>query len=893
MVTGKHLTEFVISGRRYFRQALLAMGLAVSMGFAVPAFGDYSATTNVSAVADDVVFDMTLPSTGSIGFNTNVFEASDPWLSWVGVPNIHNNRAVLTLAVTANTTDGERTATFTGWINGQTVTLTVVQAKAEVVPPTPITPTSDFGPGNASEFYISSSEKAFVAGVYDLHWSDFAIRSDGYYAYTNPNIVDREKGSGGPIAWDHSWCVAYSIINAAIWGGWGYLGGYGYDEDLFGDAMIESGTETNYYASLQFVADVLLPETEPYRFNEVCDSGFAQALQDHFADAEMMLVTQVYFDNYTWYGTTYPMISHGVVCCGYSLDTSKAITDPTCLKGLFIIDSDNDRENSGGRSNAPNTMTYCPVSWDASLDRYNVSNVFGTTGYLSNKDDGETYFFQCRESYNLRKTTESPPEPLTYSDSKSVSADVGSVEFVLSLPDGNSYSWNTAAFKYSAPWLTLAQSPSRNNHTVYLTFNYEANTEAAGREAVFTATIDNTEVTLTVTQEGASSTNATTVTQEEEQQSSTEEQQSYMDAKSVGAQAGSVEFVLSLPDGNSYSWNTAAFKYSAPWLTLAQSPSRNNHTVYLTFNYEANTEAAGREAVFTATIDNTEVTLTVTQEGASSTNATSNSNTASSEARKHDFGTLTEEVTKIESSAIGTFAKARTYDGVVRDQFEKPVGVVVVSVGKAQKSGQCSVKASVVGLDGKKKGSNTVKVAVPQSGAMRVRLLVKDYGALDVKIGADSVAGTLANDYEILPARVGGALGASRSCFRLEDFDWADSTMPLEEYLPYEEEFAINGNRWVFDKAAVIKYKNGEIDEDAYEKGLNGGKTNNSGLKLTYNVRSGTFKGTFTVYSEDGQGKTPKLKKTRATVSGVVVDGYGYGQVTIRNGGTYPVSISP
>ena len=84
-----------------------------------------------------------------------------------------------------------------------------------------------------------------------------------------------------------------------------------------------------------------------------------------------------------------------------------------------------------------------------------------------------------------------------------------------------------------------------------------------------------------------------------------------------------------------------------------------------------------------------------------------------------------------------------------------------------------------------------------------------------------------------------------------------------------------------------------QIDEDAYEKGLNGGKTNNSGLKLTYNVRSGTFKGTFTVYSEDGQGKTPKLKKTRATVSGVVVDGYGYGQVTIRNGGTYPVSISP
>ena len=103
----------------------------------------------------------------------------------------------------------------------------------------------------------------------------------------------------------------------------------------------------------------------------------------------------------------------------------------------------------------------------------------------------------------------------------------------------------------------------------------------------------------------------------------------------------------------------------------------------------------------------------------------------------------------------------------------------------------------------------------------------------------------------------------------------------------------VNGNRWVFDKAATIKYKKGEFDDDAYEKGLNEGKTNNSGLKLTYNARSGTFKGNFTVYSEDGAGKMPKLKKMRVTVTGVVVDGYGYGQVTVRNVGVYPVSISP
>ena len=115
--------------------------------------------------------------------------------------------------------------------------------------------------------------------------------------------------------------------------------------------------------------------------------------------------------------------------------------------------------------------------------------------------------------------------------------------------------------------------------------------------------------------------------------------------------------------------------------------------------------------------------------------------------------------------------------------------------------------------------------------------------------------------------------------------------MLLDEYLPFEEEFAVDGTRWVLGKAAVIKYKKGELDDDAYEKGLSGGKTNNSGLKLTYNARNGTFKGSFTAFSEDGRGKTPKLKKTRISVTGVVVDGYGYGQATIRNGGTYPVTI--
>ena len=756
-----------------FRRVLLAFVLALGMGLFWPARGEYiSQTANVSASAGNVVFEVTAPSVGGT-YGHNNYSFSQTWLSFANVAlpvSMNVSHFKITLAVTANT-GAARTAIFSCMLNGNPTTLTVnqaagsgedfeliksVSAAAQTVvysdsrlenvwsfsTPTvawitnwywdgndivltisentgpersetlalnkkdgfsvgtltltqagvgsqphhaPSTPTSDFGPGNASEFYISESEKAFVAGIYDLHWRNFAIRSDGYYAYANANIVDREKrsGIGAP---DHGWCVAYSIIDAAIWGGWGYLGGYGYDEDLFGDAMIQSGTASDYYSSLQFVADVLWPETAPYQFNVACGSGFAQVLQGYFAAAQMMLVTQVYFDNYNWYGTTYPTISHGVACCGYSLDTTKAISDPTCLTGLFIIDSDNDRETSGGGSSAPNTITYCPVSWDASLNRYNISNVFGTTGYLSNEDDGLTYFFQCKGTYALRKSTEAAPRPV--------------------------------------------ESP------------------------------------------------------------------------------------------------TAA------------------------------------------------------------------TSTPANEARGHDFGTVSEEVGKIESSAFGTPTAKRPYSAVLRDTLGKPAGILSLSVGKANSSGLCSVKASVVGLDGKKKSSNSVKASVPQSGAMHVTLFVKDYGTLEIALGANSVAGTLGR-YDVLPARVGGSLGGARASFNLEDFTWTGSTELLDEYLPTEEVFAADGKRWVFDKAAVIKYKKGVFDDDAYEKGLSSGKTNNSGLKLTYNARGGTFKGNFTVYSEDSSGSATKLKKTRVTVTGVVVDGYGYGQAVIRNGGTFPVAISP
>lgn len=98
------------------------------------------------------------------------------------------------------------------------------------------------------------------------------------------------------------------------------------------------------------------------------------------------------------------------------------------------------------------------------------------------------------------------------------------------------------------------------------------------------------------------------------------------------------------------------------------------------------------------------------------------------------------------------------------------------------------------------------------------------------------------------------------------------------------------GGNWA--KAASVKWakpKKGAATPEIYDassgKGLivdtsKGG--NLSGLKLTYTPKKGAFKGSFKVYALEGSGKAMKLKKHTVKVSGIVVDGVGYGIATCK-----------
>ena len=97
------------------------------------------------------------------------------------------------------------------------------------------------------------------------------------------------------------------------------------------------------------------------------------------------------------------------------------------------------------------------------------------------------------------------------------------------------------------------------------------------------------------------------------------------------------------------------------------------------------------------------------------------------------------------------------------------------------------------------------------------------------------------------------------------------------ELLPSSVKLTVAGNKWNAGKSEKVTVDGGKVQ----------GGTNPSALKLTYAPKTGLFKGGFTVYS-DSNGK---LKKTKATVTGVMVEGRGYGSAVIKKTSSMPVKV--
>lgn len=243
------------------------------------------------------------------------------------------------------------------------------------------------------------------------------------------------------------------------------------------------------------------------------------------------------------------------------------------------------------------------------------------------------------------------------------------------------------------------------------------------------------------------------------------------------------------------------------------------------------------------------------------------------------------------------------YIGAVYDG-DKPVAIVSLKCGKAARSGKqagtSKVSAVVTGFDGKQKKSGTVYVKCGYDAT--AVLTVKDLGTLSLTLGGEGFVGTLGNGLTVKTANVGGALVSAESVVDV-DFSAGTAALPagvLRNLLPTGENaepVVSKGEKWFFAKAAAIKYKkvtDKATKEVHYE--LQGAddpvKTNRSAMKLTNTPKKGKFKGTFKVYAlETSRGKS-KLKKYSAKVSGIVVEGVGWGVAVIGGIGSFPVVVA-
>lgn len=272
-------------------------------------------------------------------------------------------------------------------------------------------------------------------------------------------------------------------------------------------------------------------------------------------------------------------------------------------------------------------------------------------------------------------------------------------------------------------------------------------------------------------------------------------------------------------------------------------------------------------------------------------------------------------------------------------------GTCVLKCGKVNKKGLAKVSLKISPFDGKKITYRSTAVNVTSGGPITVRW----NGAYQVTIENDgSFSGEPIYNGErpacspnsVWSARVGGKLPGTTAYFtmtNLQPFDLGDGWKALPSLMPWIdgcygwedvgsftgffderpikscERININAStgRWSCDRAKAVKvskvvYVPGkgvpiccpapETAGTYYCLQLPKSGCDNYGnlskLKLTYNMKHGTFKGTFKIYASKlyvyeclaPQPYKPKLKKVSAKVSGVVIDGEGIGSsVTPRS----------
>ena len=256
---------------------------------------------------------------------------------------------------------------------------------------------------------------------------------------------------------------------------------------------------------------------------------------------------------------------------------------------------------------------------------------------------------------------------------------------------------------------------------------------------------------------------------------------------------------------------------------------------------------------------------------------------------------------------LGAFSKARTYSGYIIDkEAETYVGMVQVKTAKAKPqfyngygyltSSKTTVTIQILGekkVSIKSQAYKSYEYSDEVEDCWGLYATTKDGKVLVLSFilrwddGTSYIEGTF-GDYEI----VGTMNDGKKKTYALnEGAAFYMDTAALSEmlgddtyadYLPDGIEITTKKTKWVLPKAGKVVYskKAGGIDESKLGE-------NPSGLKLTFKSKDGTFSGSFKAYID----KKGKPKGVTVSVSGVMIDGKGYGMATIKKAGSVAVTI--
>ena len=252
-----------------------------------------------------------------------------------------------------------------------------------------------------------------------------------------------------------------------------------------------------------------------------------------------------------------------------------------------------------------------------------------------------------------------------------------------------------------------------------------------------------------------------------------------------------------------------------------------------------------------------------------------------------------------EVAANIVYKKSRTLSALVYEDGE-PVGTASLKLSKLSKKGVVKVSLSISEFAGLRvSASFTAKPNVygdlegsfpfkSKKGGPMACVITYNDGDFTVEAENDLYS------VELGSVKIGGAFdldsGESLTFSAEIDIDLGDSWDFVVDPPFGEPVYVRNGTKFSFDKVPTVKYKKYREDGETWYEltGIDDEvKTNVNALKLTYKPATGVFSGSFKVYASNensiDEGRAPKLKALTVNVSGIVVNGEGFGVVKYGN----------